>query len=251
MGGNPIQCLSKLMSLTLVYDNVNNNMFTSCVYVDYSRAFDSLDPDILLYKLKCYGLDSKSLKWCESYLRNRKIKTKVQNSISTPKDIKYGVPQGSCLGPLFFIIFVNDLFHFLDKKDEGLIMYADDTVLISNGISEIEAMNRSQKLYTQLLSWCDMFRLTVNVKKTKHMLFNFKRKSVTAPFSINGELENVCSYKYLGVDVDNLLSFNKFIENIRLYNFAKIRQFLTESIACQIFKQTILPLFEYYMQVLL
>ena len=88
-------------------------------------------------------------------------------------------------------------------------MYADDTVLISNGASSAEAMNKSQSLYNELLDWCNMNRLTVNINKTKHMLFDLKKRSSLPTHCINGELENVCVYKYLGVEVDDLLSFEK------------------------------------------
>ena len=130
-------------------------------------------------------------------------------------------------------------------------MYADDTVLISNGVSEAEAMSGSEALYNQLLEWCNMNRLTVNRKKTKHMLFNHKKKYISPSCRINGEFENVHVYKYLGVDIDDLLCYDKFVDNTwnkvnnRLYNFAKIRPYLSESLACQIYKPTILPLFEY------
>ena len=105
--------------------------------------------------------------------------------------------------------------------------------------------------YNKLLEWCNMNRLTVNIKKTKHMMYSCKKKSLSLSKCINDELENVHSYKYLGVEIDDLLTYNKFADvvwnkvNNRLYNFAKIRPYLSESLACQIYKQTIMPLFEY------
>ena len=185
-------------------------------------------------------------------MKNRKIKTKIKKTISSPLEIEYGVPQGSCLGPLFFIIFVNDLFTCINGGENSeVIMYADDTVLISSGKSIEEAVHRSNRIYTKLCVWYDMNRLTINVHKTKHMFINYKKRALQNQSCIGGKLENVHTYKYLGVDIDDQLSFGKFIDSMwskvqyGFYNFSKICPLLSESLACRIYKQTIMPLFEY------
>ena len=99
---------------------------------------------------------------------------------------------------------------------------------ISEGESAEEAIIKSQSVYNALLTWCNFNRLTINESKTKHMVFNCKRKSLMPTLCNNGAMENVHSYKYLGVHIDDILSYDNFAEsvwdkvNIRLFNFAKI-----------------------------
>ena len=92
-----------------ILDNADNGLITASVFLDLSKAFDTVDHNILLRKLKLIGLDSKSLNWVESYLSNRFQKTSISNTLSSPLPVSVGVPQGSILGPLLFIIYVNEM----------------------------------------------------------------------------------------------------------------------------------------------
>ena len=92
-----------------ILDNADNGLITASVFLDLNEAFDTVDHNILLRKLKLIGLDSKSLNWFESYLSNRLQKTSISNTLSSPLPVSVGVPQGSILGPLLFIIYVNEM----------------------------------------------------------------------------------------------------------------------------------------------
>ena len=110
-----------------ILDNADNGLITASVFLDSSKAFDTVDHNILLHKLKLIGLDSKSLNWFESYLSNRLQKTSISNTLSSPLLVSVGVPQGSILGPLLFTIYVNEMPNII--KHCKIILYADDTLL--------------------------------------------------------------------------------------------------------------------------
>ena len=102
---------------------------SSCIFVDYRKAFETLNHDLLLEKLSKYGLDRNSLQWVKSYLGNRRHVVRCDDICSDETNVSHGVPQGSILGPTLFIIYVNDLLYMMTKKGQGSIeMYADDTV---------------------------------------------------------------------------------------------------------------------------
>ena len=114
-----------------LFSNYNQNLHTSCVFVDYKKASETLDHKITLQKLKQLGFDASSLRWVESYLGNRRHIVKCANMSSSEINVHYGVPQGSILGPLYFIIYVNDFFTKISTRNNlSIIMYADDTVLL-------------------------------------------------------------------------------------------------------------------------
>ena len=157
-----------------ILDNADNGLITASVFLDLSKAFDTVDHNILLRKLKLIGLDSKSLNWFESYLSNRLQKTSISNTLSSPLPVSVGVPQGSILGPLLFIIYVNEMPNIV--KHCKIILYADDTLLYysSNSAKDIE-----QRINEDLLSiskWLDENLLTLNCAKSKFLLFGSNRR---------------------------------------------------------------------------
>ena len=148
---------------------------TGMILIDVQKAFDMINHDIYLKRSSIIGFSDRTVKWCQSYLSNRKFTVNLENSFSEVSSISCGVPQGSILGPLLFLIYVNDM-PMAVKCD--LFLYADDTCLVfqSKNVKDIE-----KQLNEDFANICDWFvdnKLSIHFSedKTKSILFVFKRK---------------------------------------------------------------------------
>ena len=227
-----------------LYSNLNKNKDTYIVYLDLKKAFDTVSHDILLNKLKQSGLDQYTIAWFRSYLGDRQQKTVIQNICSKEMGISVGVPQGSTLGPTLFTLYINDLASCVDSM---IHLYADDTIIYNT------ESNIIQSDLTKVYNWCNANLLTINCKKSQWMKTNIiNKQTLDVVFKLeNVELEHVGEYKFLGMTIDSLLSFQSYREsiinrvNLKISYFRKIRTYLTEEAALLIYKCTILPIMEY------
>ena len=237
----------------IIFENMNNGKVTAAVFIDLRKAFDTVDHSILLKKLDKMGIKSNVLLWCENYLSNRKQRTLVNGRNSNYLDVTCGVPQGSVLGPLFFLTYVNDIVNRIGN--ENIKLYADDTVIFLEGDDVLLLQNSLQRLLNIFSYWCKENKLSINAEKTKFVCFGTRsriKKYKTLKVSLmNTIIQQVPSYKYLGIALDNSLNFNIQIQQTmnkvshKLYILSKIRQFLTVKSAILIYKTMILPYFDY------
>ena len=194
---------------------MDRGFYTGMVMIDLQKAFDTVDHDILLQKLKALGFDPLAVKWFESYLKGRNQKTEINGIFSDPRLVPCGVPQGSILGSLLFLLYINDMEAAVSCQ---LILYADDSALLVSGkdVNKIE-----QQLGNELSSlngWLVDNRLSIHLGKTESILFGTKKR-----LGISSEMNVTCgetmvastkSVKYLGVDLDQSLDGNYIAENI-------------------------------------
>ena len=175
--------------------------------IDFSKAFDMVDHKILLDKLEHYGVRFNHLEWFKSYLRNRKQYVSVNNTNSTTSHLLHGVPQGSILGPLLFIIYINDLPNI--NKLAKFILYADDANIIFRGKTLDEVGNKINEFIPLLLDWIGDNGLKLNVKKTKYLIFSNHTKYNLKININNTPIERNCSERFLGIILDENLNFNE------------------------------------------
>ena len=146
---------------------LDNSELVGVVLVDFRKAFDLVDHNILMKKLELYKFNQISLNWFRSYLSDRKQTVSFKNIASARETVKYRVPQGSILGPLLFLLFINDLPLHTKVKIE---LYADDATLYEINRSEEETERKLQLAIKELARWCKQNGMIINTEKTKAML---------------------------------------------------------------------------------
>ncbi len=187
------------------------NEITCTVFLDLAKAFDTVDHEILLKKLERYGIRGIPLNLLKSYLINRKHLTSLDGIDSDVRILNIGVPQGSILGPLLFLLFINDL---PNVTKFNVKLFADDTFLSMQG-SDLKALERNANIEMKKIHrWFSANKLTLNITKSKFMIIKRKNSKSFDNFVLkyNGKRMDRCSsYKYLGIHLDEKLSWKNHI----------------------------------------
>ena len=183
------------------------------IFMDLSKAFDVMDHNILKIKLEHYGFRGKFLDFLISFIENRKYFVHVNGVNSITKTVNIGVPQGSTLGPLLFLIFINDMKNCSDLLK--FIQFADDTTLLFSA-SDIEQLNEIlENEGNKVINWLNSNKLIINLSKTNCMLFSNKRGEPQIKITLaNIEIEAQTEATFLGVIIDNKLTWKSHIKHI-------------------------------------
>ena len=206
-------------SVNYIEKQMKSKKHTLGIFIDLSKAFDTLDHEILLAKLSNYGIEGNALKLIKSYLSNRKQLVSVLNESSAILPVKFGVPQGSVLGPLLFILYINDISNLAEQCK--IVLFADDTNIFVTGNTREEAYVNANKILTTISRYMECNLLHINTKKCCYMLFSYgKKEEINTEFnryqlSINGKIiKRVNEAKYLGVIIDENLSWKPHIAKL-------------------------------------
>ena len=239
--------------LNVIYTGIDAGNAVGGLFLDLAKAFDCVGHNIILTKLKCLGFKSCLVRWFKSYLENRVQSTVVNDVCLSNSNVVCGVPQGSILGPMLFVCYINDVEKHLQFSTPFL--FADDTALLVEGSLVDDIGNKLNTDLNILTMYFAANNLQLNAKKTKSLLFRSTQK-----FEVNNELllqvrteeiEQVENFKYLGVYVDSHLTFKSHLEHItkklkqRTAVLWRMRGFISRNLAFQLFNSLIKPLYTY------
>ena len=198
-----------------IYHNLDYKCTTYAILVDLKKAFDCVNHEILLSKLDYYGIRGAANDWFRDYLTNRYQHTRIGSTVSSHLPVTAGVPQGSILGPILFLLYINDL---PNATSMNSYLFADDTNFVISNHNEFELISDTNSQLNNVQNWCNSNRLIINSKKTEIVRFtNSPQPFIQPPIQFAGESLNFESYcKFLGVLVDNRLNFSNHISKVLL-----------------------------------
>ena len=231
---------------------LNKKQICLLLFIDFSKAFDTVNHEILLDKLEHYGIRGVANKWLKSYLADRTQYVQIEGFSSSIMSLKHGVPQGSILGPLLFVIYINDLPNI--SKIVKFILYADDANMIITGNNSHDIIQKFNELVSTLNSWVYENELLLNVKKTNYMIFTRKRVDDFCNITLkinNVPIERKNVTRFLGVLIDDKMSWKNHIAAIKtkmsrhIGIMYKLRHVLPTSARLQIYNSLIQSHLEY------
>ena len=238
---------STTMALIEITDNIKRLLdernYVIGIFNDFKKAFDTVDHEIMLRKLDCYGIRGHANMFFRSYLINRRQFTVANGVQSDIGFVKCGVPQGSVLGPLFFLLYINDIYRAVGRN--AVRLFADDTSLLSYGLNLNDVIIQAKELFDKLYHWCVANKLSINSDKTNFVLFHMKNKPVPNDFdSIRTNhmtIRRVKIINYLGLVIDENLYWNahadfvcaSLVKYFGIFNH--IKSFITSRIARQMY----------------
>ena len=212
---NKSTSLAILDVCTQLVNAVENKQFSTCIFLDFAKAFDTVDHNILIYKLEYNGVSGITLNWFKSYLTNRSQKVCINGTQSESCNKKFAVPQGSVLGPLLFLLYINDM--PFSSNILKFHLFADDTSIFFShkNLSQLQLIVNDE--LSKVSDWLVANKLTLNVDKSNFLIISplIKNKTNEIKLAINNKLiaQKDC-IKYLGVLLDKDISWKQHIQQV-------------------------------------
>lgn len=237
-----------------IINNLSDDCFCIGIFIDLSKAFDTLDHSILLDKLNSIGIRGIAHNWLASYLENRTQFTEYLSCHSELRNVSCGVPQGSILGPLLFLLYINDL--TTACKDSKPILFADDTTLIYHDIDEQVLHNKVNSELDTLYNWFASNKLSLNIEKTQLVKFERSRPRIIPDYLPHIKINNTIIHesdfvKFLGVYIDKSFSWKEHISrkcsqiSKIVGTLSRLKNILPNKVLVTIYNSLILPCISY------
>lgn len=243
--------------LKTIMTKIEDKVPVCALFMDLSKAFDHVDHAILLKKLSSCGIRGNALNLIKSYLSDRIQATEIsrlccntkteKNYRSNHRTVSVGVPQGSILGPLLFLIYIND---FPSAIKRNMILYADDSTLILTNRNEIGLENDANETLANIVIWLKAHNLVLNIDKTNYMRFCNRKQPTSINISFEGRsIREICVHKFLGIHLDSHLNWKAHVETVctrlsqfsyALYQLSKVANRTTVLIAYRAHVESIL-----------
>ena len=240
-----------LSFISFIHDSLNKKHHSISIFVDFRKAFDTVNHKILLSKLNYYGIRGISSDWFKSYLLDRKQYVKVGNHISHVETVNIGVPQGAVLAPLLFLLYINDLVNV--SKLFQYVLFADDTTLCSSDGNFADLVSEVNLELENIKNWMFTNRLSLNSDKTYSVIFsNCDYNTVINPIIFNNRFVEIeTNGKFLGVILDNKLTFkyhisflcNKISKTVGI--LYKVKDYVPQHIMIQLYYSFVYPYIHY------
>ena len=220
------------------------------IFLDFSKAFDSVNHNLLINRLQKLGFSGNLLLWITDYLKDRSQRVVLDGSTSEWVPVTSGVPQGSILGPLLFLLFINDM---PDCTEHSILSLFADDAKCSRIINNIEDCEQLQRDLNNLYEWSQDWKLNFNVLKCKVLSFTRNVTPIVFKYHLNGNLlENISCYDDLGVTVDKGLVFNNHVSNV-VNKCSRVNGMIRRSlgyraptsVSIKLYKALIQPIIEY------
>ena len=246
-------CLVELTNL--LYEYMDKGKYSGVASLDLSKAYDSIKHSLLLHKLAKLGFGEESLMWVNSYLSNRKQRTKFKNITSDEEIITSGIPQGSIIGPILFVCFTNDLAEVFGDECH-IISYADDTQLVvqANNINELK--QKIERMISLAQNWYENNSMKNNIGKSEILIMAKGNKEETVSIQVTDErkpvkLKSKNNLKILGVYIDSKLNWTKQTNYVKknsiniIRNLHRIKHILPTKEKIRLYNSMVTPHFGY------
>ena len=237
-------------------DNICDGLLTGICLLDIRKCFDTIDHMLLKEKLNYYGIKGVEIDWFSDYLKDRSQAVFHNKMLSDKNNVTIGVPQGSVLGPILFMLFVNDI---SQNSDIGICnLYADDTIVYCQGDSVQDVNGKLQNCVSYLNEWYISNKLSVNISKCEVMLISSSRRFLSDDLEIciDGQnLKYVNCANYLGMKIDNHLTWNDYVNKLcsnvasKLNRLRRLQNTVSKDVLCKIYLSMIQPCIDYAISV--